>query len=279
MAYKTKINYANRKNYGAYRDPSKIKYIVWHYTASDGATDENSGNYFKNNVTKTSAHYFVDDDSVTISVPDTYTAYSVGGSRYYDYKKTGGARLYKVATNANTLNIELCDVVKNGKHDVTEKTLENAIELTRSLMKKYNIPLSNVIRHFDVTGKYCPAYFMDEAKWRANKERISGRSKVIGFTYQNLDYSAVFSATYYANRYPDLKRAYGANASELFNHFCSFGMQEGRQAIESFNVHDYKERYADLRGAFGDNLPEYYRHYSLFGKSEKRIAVKNTNLS
>lgn len=273
MAYKTKINYANRKNYGTYRATSKIKYIVWHYTASDGASDENSGNYFKNNVTKTSAHYFVDDDSVTISVPDSYVAYSVGGSRYSDYKKTGGARLYKVATNANTLNIELCDVVKNGKHDVTEKTLENAIELTRSLMKKYNISISRVIRHFDVTGKYCPAYFMDEAKWRAVKERIAGAASVKGFTYQGLDYSAVFNSAYYSNRYPDLKCVYGTNATELFNHFCAFGMKEGRQGIEAFNVQAYKERYADLRGVFGDNLPEYYRHYIMFGKGEKRTAV------
>lgn len=270
MAYTIKTNYAHRENYGAYRDPSKIKYIVWHYTASDGATDENSGNYFKNNVTKTSAHYFVDDDSVTVSVPDTYVAYSVGGSRYTDYKKTGGAQLYKIATNANTLNIELCDVVKNGKHDVTEKTLENAIELTKSLMKKYNIPISNVIRHFDVTGKYCPAYFMDEKKWKDVKNRITSQAQ--SYTYNGLDYSAVFNAEYYSNKYSDLKIAYGTNASSLFNHFITFGMEEGRQAIDTFNVNVYKERYVDLQRVFGNNLPLYYQHYIQLGIVEKRKA-------
>lgn len=270
MAYTIKINYAHRKNYGAYRAPSRIKYIVWHYTASDGATDENSGNYFKNNVTKTSAHYFVDDDSVTVSVPDTYVAYSVGGSRYTDYRKTGGAKLYKIATNTNTLNIELCDVVKNGKHDVTKKTLENAIELTKSLMKKYNIPISNVIRHFDVTGKYCPAYFMDEKKWKDVKDRITSQTQ--SYTYNGLDYSAVFSAEYYSNKYSDLKGAYGTNATGLFNHFITCGMKEGRQAIDTFDVHVYKERYVDLQKVFGNNLPLYYQHYIQLGIVEKRKA-------
>ena len=35
-------------------------------------------------------------------------------------------------------------------------TVQSAIELTRYLMKKYNIPADHVIRHYDVTGKICP---------------------------------------------------------------------------------------------------------------------------
>lgn len=173
MSYTIKTNYADKSNYGSYRATSKIKYIVWHYTANDGDTDESNAKYFKTANIKTSAHYFVDDDSVTISVPDTYVAYSVGGDRYSNYKSTGGATLYNIATNSNTLNIELCDTVKNGKYDVSDKTLENAIQLTRELMKKYNIPISNVIRHFDVTGKSCPAYYVDNTKWNQVKQKIS----------------------------------------------------------------------------------------------------------
>ena len=174
MSYTIKINYADKSNYGSYRDVSKIKYIVWHYTANDGDTDESNAKFFKTPNRKASAHYFVDDDSITISVPDTYVAWSVGGSRYSNYKTTGGASLYKVCTNTNSINIELCDTVKNGKYDVTEATLANAIDLTRSLMKKYNIPISNVIRHFDVTGKQCPAYYVNNTVWNSVKNRISG---------------------------------------------------------------------------------------------------------
>lgn len=39
-------------------------------------------------------------------------------------------------------------------------------------MKKYNIPIENVIRHFDVTGKSCPAYYVDNTAWEALKNRI-----------------------------------------------------------------------------------------------------------
>ena len=174
MSYVVKTNYADKSNYGGYRSVSKIKYIVWHYTANDGASDEANGNYFKRKNLKASSHYFVDDDSVTISVPDTYVAYSVGGSRYSNYKLTGGASLYKVCTNTNSLNIELCDVNKNGTFDVTDKTLENAIKLTRELMKKYNVSIDRIVRHFDVTGKNCPAYYVDNNVWASVKARISG---------------------------------------------------------------------------------------------------------
>lgn len=163
MAYTMKIKTANKKNYGSTRSTSKIKYIVIHYTGNDGDTDENNGKYFANNVVKASAHYFVDDDSVTQSVPDNYVAWSVGGSRY----NNNGGRLYGVATNTNTLNIEICDDVKNGKVYPSAKTIENALALTKELMKKYNIPASNVIRHYDVNGKLCPAYWTDNAKWKS----------------------------------------------------------------------------------------------------------------
>ena len=173
MAYTMKTNYANKSNYGSYRSLSKIKYIVWHYTANDGDTDESNARYFKSPNRNASAHYFVDDDSVTISVPDTYVAWSVGGSRYSNYKTTGGASLYKVCTNTNSISIELCDTKKNGKYDVSEKTLENAISLTKDLMKKYNISINNVVRHFDITGKSCPAYYVNNTEWNKVKMRIT----------------------------------------------------------------------------------------------------------
>lgn len=176
MAYQIKTNYAHKSNYGAYRNPSKIQYIVWHYTANDGDSDESNARYFKTANRKTSAHFFVDDDSVTISVPETYTAWSVGGSRYSNYKTTGGAAFYKLCTNTNSISIELCDTNKNGIYDVSEKTLENAIALTRQLMDKYDIPIENVIRHFDVTGKPCPAYYVENNKWNPIKMKITGTS-------------------------------------------------------------------------------------------------------
>lgn len=154
-----KENIANKSNYGGKRSTSDIKYIVVHYTGNDGDSDESNAKYFKNNIVKASAHYFVDDNSITRSVPDNYVAYSVGGSRYSNYKETGGAKFYKKCTNSNSISIELCDSYKNGKVYPTDKTIKNALDLVETLMKKYNIPKTNVIRHFDVNGKSCPGYW------------------------------------------------------------------------------------------------------------------------
>lgn len=175
MAYTLKKNTANRKNYGSARATSKIKYIVIHYTANDGDTDEANAKYFRNNVVKSSAHYFVDDDSVTQSVPDNYAAWAVGGSRWNNYRTTGGAKYYGKCTNTNSLSVELCDDIKDGVIYPSAKTIENAVELVKSLMAKYNIPAENVIRHFDVTGKNCPAYWVDSIKWNTEfKSKLTG---------------------------------------------------------------------------------------------------------
>lgn len=183
MSYKLKKNLANKKNYGALRNVSDIKYIVIHYTANDGDTDEANANYFKNNVVQSSAHYFVDDDSVTQSVPDNYTAWAVGGSRYSDYTKTGGAKYYGKCTNSNSISIELCDDVRDGVIYPSDKTIKIAIELTKDLMKKYNVKADHVIRHFDVNGKHCPAYWCCSAannkKWLTEfHDKLTGAKTV-----------------------------------------------------------------------------------------------------
>ena len=157
-----KTRTANRANYGGMRALSKIEWIAIHYTSNDGDSDEGNGNYFANNIVKASAHYFVDDDSITQAVPDDYVAYAVGGKKY----NTAGGRLYGVVNNTNSISVELCDAFKNGIVYPTEKTIQNALELVRLLMRKYNIPHENVIRHYDVNGKPCPAYWMDDAKWK-----------------------------------------------------------------------------------------------------------------
>ena len=167
MSYVLKSKIANKSNYGGSRNTSAIKYIVIHYTGNDGDHDESNANYFANNIVKASAHYFVDDDSVTQSVPDNYTAYSVGGKKYSNCSQTGGGTYYGKCTNANSISIELCDVNKNGVIYPSDKTIENALELVKSLMKKYNIPEDRVIRHFDVNGKSCPAYWVDSKKWES----------------------------------------------------------------------------------------------------------------
>ena len=177
-AVQIKTAIANKQNYGNKRSTGSIKYIVMHYTANDGDSDESNGRYFQNHIVGASAHYFVDGDSVTQSVPDDFVAWSVGGKKYPSCATSGGGHWYGRCTNNNSISVELCDEVKNGRYDFSENTLRNAAELVRMLMKKYNVPIQNVIRHFDVVGKICPKPFVDDTKaWGDFKKRLIWENK------------------------------------------------------------------------------------------------------
>ena len=161
---------ANAGNVGGTRAASGIRYIVIHYTGNDGDTAMNNAKYYASNVVKTSAHYFVDANEIVQSVDDLRVAWAVGGKKYPSCPQTGGGTLYNICRNTNSISIELCDAKRDGVYAPAPETVAAALELTRELMAKYNIPQKNVIRHFDVTGKLCPAYWAgreNAAKWKA----------------------------------------------------------------------------------------------------------------
>lgn len=172
MSYTIKEQLANSGNYGGSRNASQIRYLVYHYTGNDGDMAANNAKYFQNNIVKASAHCFVDDTTVWRSVPDLKVAWSVGGSKYANADKTGGGTMYGVITNTNSLSIEMCDTIRNGVYQASEATLANAAALGRALMEKYGIPIENVYRHFDVTGKHCPSYLVNAQKWAEFKKRL-----------------------------------------------------------------------------------------------------------
>ena len=46
--------------------------------------------------------------------------------------------------------------------DGNSKVEANTVQLIKELMDKYNIPIDNVLRHFDVTNKLCPKPYIDD---------------------------------------------------------------------------------------------------------------------
>lgn len=172
MSYALKEQLAAAGNYGGKRAADQIRYLVIHYTGNDGDTAANNAAYFQRNVVACSAHYFVDDTTVWRSVPDLRIAWAVGGKRYATADKTGGGTMYGIITNTNSISIELCDTLQDGRYQATEATLSNAVALCRDLMAAYDIPVSNVYRHFDVTGKLCPSYFVNHTAWADFKARL-----------------------------------------------------------------------------------------------------------
>ena len=90
-----------------------------------------------------------------------------------------------------------------------------------------------------------------------------------GYWLNGYDYSVVFDPAYYRANQPDVAQSpYGVSDQMLWNHFCTFGMNELRQANAEFNPKAYKEKYKDLQDAFGDNNPMYYYHYVVCGREE-----------
>ena len=167
---------ANPANYGGSRKASAIRYLIYHYTANQTDTARANASYFRNQIVKASAHYFVDGQDIYQSVEDLKTAYSVGGSKWSDCGLTKGGSMYGQITNANSISIEMCSV--GGV--ITEAAIENAVALGKELLIKYNIPLSNVYRHFDVNGKHCPGwkgwYGSDCSRWTDLKNRLADAS-------------------------------------------------------------------------------------------------------
>lgn len=140
---------------------SNIKYIVIHYTSNDGDTAKNNVDYYaRTKDLQASAHYYVDEKEVWQSVKEGDTAWHCGATSYK----------HPSCRNSNSIGIEMCsryngdikadksaNKVDFKKYYFNAATLEKAAELTKELMAKYNIPVENVIRHYDVTGKTCPA--------------------------------------------------------------------------------------------------------------------------
>lgn len=111
-----------------------------------------------------------------------------------------------------------------------------------------------------------------EKRYKEIKEK-AGKNKTEKTVYEGIDYAPVYNYSYYRQKYADLQKAYGTDKAAYFDHFCKYGMKEGRRGASAFDVHKYKGRYTDLRKAFGDDLPKYYRHYCEFGKKEGRKAT------
>ena len=143
----------------------QIKYIAVHYTA--GTTSRKGTALATRNAflsRDASADFVVDDEQIVQINPDlkNYYCWSVGDPKN---PYSGGGRLYKQATNKNVVSVEICSNLFHGtsakyaNHSgwyFTDASLDNAIRIIRYLMKKYNIPKENVVRHYDVSGKLCP---------------------------------------------------------------------------------------------------------------------------
>lgn len=145
----TKRNFTKGKN-------KKNEYIVIHYTGSLGDAKAQT-EYFLDEKRSASAHCFVGyNGDIWQSVEFADIAWHCGAKKYQHPK----------CRNSNSIGIEMCTKTTGSTNVADENwyfedaTVNSTINLVKELMIKYNIPVENVIRHYDVTGKVCPAPYV-----------------------------------------------------------------------------------------------------------------------
>lgn len=124
-----------------------VKDIVIHYVANPMTTAQNNRDYFNNPDTTVSSHFVVGlQGEVILCVP-------------LDEKSSASND-----RNGDTISIEVCHEDESGKFN--GKTYSALVKLTAWLCDEFHLTSHNVIRHYDITGKLCPLYFVEnENEW------------------------------------------------------------------------------------------------------------------
>ena len=141
----------------------QVNGIVIHYTANPGTSAQANRNYFENlqfsQDTKASSHFIVGLEGEIIQcIPTAEVAYA-SNDRNWD-----------------TVAIETCHPDETGQY--TEATYDSLVHLTAWLCRKFDLTSEQVIRHYDVTGKICPKYFVeDEGAWEQFKADVENKRK------------------------------------------------------------------------------------------------------
>ncbi len=160
MANVAEFIQCDSRNYTVGRQGNRISKIVVHYTGTE-ASAHNNLLYFSRSSAGASAHYFIDrDGTVRQSVSEGDTAWHAG----------------HWATNLCSVGIE----VVSGGADYTEAQINALAALVADIRARCGVSADDVIRHYDVTGKLCPAPYVSASKWAALRARICGGAASAG---------------------------------------------------------------------------------------------------
>lgn len=159
-------------NYSVYARPQSmllgIRGICIHWVANPMSTAMNNRNYFNRLQFQStiprryaSSHEIIGlDGEVVICVPKNEVAYHAGAKSY----KLRAKQLLANSPNRYLYGIETCHSDWTGKFST--KTYRALINRVADLLIKFNLsPSKNTLwRHYDVTGKDCPRYYVQNPK-------------------------------------------------------------------------------------------------------------------
>lgn len=130
----------------------KVEGLVIHYTANPGTSAQQNHDYFEglkdSKITSASSHFIIGIDGEIIQcIPSSEIAYASN------------------ERNADTLSIECCHPDETG--EFSNETYASLVHLTAWLCGKFDLDSEDIIRHYDVTGKNCPLYYVEhEQAWQ-----------------------------------------------------------------------------------------------------------------
>lgn len=152
---------------------NKLLGVVVHYVGVNYQKPEDTVNYFESlkygkDDRYASAHYVIGTDGNGINcIPDTEVAYHCGAKSY----QPGIVEKLSQYPNYTTIGIELCHT----SYGFTSETLETAAKLIAQILTENGLTVSDVYRHYDITGKICPKFFVEnEDDWICFKKKIEG---------------------------------------------------------------------------------------------------------
>lgn len=152
----TPFNFSDRNNI------RRIKYIVIHYFGSLGSA-EAVATYFAKAYRGASAHYCLDEGPIVWqSVEDEDIAWHCGTSGSYFHAECRNTNSIGIEVRPYKIDEDRSNFAGDSDWYFTEEIINNLVTFTRYLMRKYNVPANCVIRHYDVTHKYCPRPFMGD---------------------------------------------------------------------------------------------------------------------
>ncbi len=126
-----------------HRPGTKIKprKIAVHYVGNAGSSAKGNRNYFANCSNYVSSHYIIGlNGEILRLIPENEISYCTNQANSY------------------TISIECCHQDNNGKFN--SKTYNALVELCADICKRYGFnPLTDIIRHYDVTKKACPLWW------------------------------------------------------------------------------------------------------------------------
>ena len=131
-----------------------INNIVIHYVGNPNTSAKNNRDYFDKVSTTVSSHFIVGLDGEVIQCVPIYERSAASNNR-----------------NKDTISIETCHPDESGKFN--ENTYNSLIKLTAYLCYEFDLSQDDVIRHYDVTGKICPKYYVEnEEEWENFKSDV-----------------------------------------------------------------------------------------------------------